>query len=127
MESRASGQHSTDVLAVADGVVRNMRDGQAEHMPLSPQPEPGSLTAHGLFGNYVVLQIGPGAYTSFTHLQRGSVTVHAGERVHRGQLLGPEIEAQLFGQGDPWVPSPARHRRAQLPLDDVAIGFPVSR
>jgi hypothetical protein len=159
--------YGADVLAVADGVVRDMRDGEAEHPPLSPQPEPDSLTAHGLFGNYVVLEIGPGVYASYAHLQRGSVTVHAGEHVHRGQvlgrvgqsgssaaphlhfqlstaatfegseglpfafdnfdLLGPETEAQLFGQGTPWVPSPARHRQAQLPLDDVVIGFPASR
>lgn len=159
--------YGADVLAVADGVVRDMRDGELEHPPLSPQPEPDSLTAHGLFGNYVVLEIGPGVYASYAHLQRGSVRVHAGERVHRGQLLGhlgqsggsaaphlhfqisdaatfegseglpfafdrfdllgPETEAQLFGQGQPWVASPAIHRQAQLPLNDVVIAFPASR
>jgi len=159
--------YGADVLAVADGVVRDMRDGEVEHSPLSPQPEPESLTAHGLFGNYVVLEIGPGVYASYAHLQRGSVKVHAGEHVRRGQLLGrlgqsgssaaphlhfqlstaatfegseglpfafdrfdllgPETEAQLFGQGEPWVASPARHREAQLPLNDVVIGFPAPR
>lgn len=159
--------YAADVLAVADGVVRDVRDGEVEHAPLSPQPEPESLTAHGLFGNYVVLEIGPGVYATYAHLQRGSVNVHAGERVRREQLLGrlgqsgnsaaphlhfqissaatfegseglpfafdrfdllgPETEAQLFGQGEPWVPSPAVHRQAQLPLNDVVIGFPVSR
>lgn len=158
--------YGADVLAVADGVVRDMRDGQVEHAPLTPQPEPDSLSAHGLFGNYVVLEIRTGVYASYAHLQRGSVKVHAGERVRRGQLLGrvgqsgssaaphlhfqlsnaatfegseglpfafdrfellgPETEAQLFGQGEPWMPAPARHRHAQLPLNDVVIGFPVS-
>lgn len=159
--------YAADVLAVADGVVRDVRDGEVEHPPLSPQPEPESLTAHGLFGNYVVLEIRPGVYATYAHLQRGSVNVHAGERVRRGQLLGrlgqsgnsaaphlhfqissaatfegseglpftfdrfdllgPETEAQLFGQGKPWVSSPVLHRQAQLPLNDVVIGFPVSR
>ncbi|MEP6900081.1 MAG: M23 family metallopeptidase [Rhodanobacter sp.] len=159
--------YGTDVLAVADGVVRDMRDGQAEHSPLSPQSEPESLTAHGLFGNYVVLQIKPGVYASYAHLQRGSVGVHVGDSVHRGQVLGrlgqsgnsaaphlhfqlsdaatfqgseglpflfdrfdmfgPETEAQIFGQGEPWTPMPVQHRRAQMPLNDVVIGFPVSR
>ena len=159
--------YAADVLAVADGVVRDMRDGQAEHAPLSPQPEPASLTAHGLFGNYVVLEIRPGVYASYAHLQRGSVKVRVGERVRRGQLLGrlgqsgnsaapdlhfqlssaatfegseglpfafdhfdlqgPETEAQLFGQGEPWTPGTIKHRQAQLPLNDVVIGFPVSR
>lgn len=79
--------YGADVLAVADGVVRDVRDGEAEHAPLSPQPEPESLTAHGLFGNYVVLEIGPGVFASYAHLQRGSVKVRAGDHVRRGQLL----------------------------------------
>ena len=106
-------------------------------------------------------------YAGYAHLQRGSVKVHAGEHVRRGQLLGrlgqsgssaaphlhfqlstaatfegseglpfafdrfdllgPETEAQLFGQGEPWVASPARHREAQLPLNDVVIEFPAPR
>ncbi|GAB2542964.1 M23 family metallopeptidase [Rhodanobacter koreensis] len=159
--------YGADVLAVADGVVRDMRDGQDEHAPLSPQPEPQSLTAHGLFGNYVVLELKPGVFASYAHLQRGSVKVRVGERVRRGQLLGRlgqsgnsaaphlhfqlsnaatfesseglpfvfdrfdlfglETEAQLFGQGKPWTPTTPWHRQAQLPLDDVVIGFPVSR
>jgi hypothetical protein len=159
--------YGADVLAVADGVVRDVRDGQAEHPPLTAQPEPESLTAHGLFGNYVVLEIEPGVYANYAHLQRGSLKVRVGERVRRGQLLGrlgqsgnsaaphlhfhlssaatfegseglpfafdrfdllgPETEAQLFGQGEPWTPATTEHRQAQLPLNDVVIGFPVSR
>jgi len=159
--------YGADVLAVADGVVRDARDGEAEHPPLSPQSEPVSLTAHGLFGNYVVLEIRPGVFASYAHLQRGSVKVHAGDRVRRGQLLahlgqsgsssaphlhfqlsnamtfegseglpflfdrfdllGPETEAQLFGQGKPWAPQPLQHRQAEMPLDDMVIGFPALR
>ena len=159
--------YGADVLAVADGVVRDVRDGEAEHPPLSPQSEPESLTAHGLFGNYVVLELKPGVYASYAHLQRGSVKVHVGERVRRGQLLGhlgqsgnsaaphlhfqlssvatfegseglpflfdrfdllgPETEAQLFGQGEPWKSATPQQHQAQLPLNDVVIEFPASR
>jgi len=159
--------YGADVLAVADGVVRDARDGEAEHPPLSPQSEPASLTAHGLFGNYVVLEIRPGVFASYAHLQRGSVKVRAGDHVRRGQLLarlgqsgsssaphlhfqlsnamtfegseglpflfdrfdllGPETEAQLFGQGRPWVPQPLQRRQAEMPLDDMVIGFHASR
>ncbi|WP_266158293.1 M23 family metallopeptidase [Dyella silvatica] len=80
--------YGADVLAVADGVVRNTRDGEAEHQPLTGQPEPTSLTAHGLFGNYVVLEIKPGVFASYAHLQRGSVKVKPGDHVHRGQVVG---------------------------------------
>lgn len=155
--------YGMDVIAVADGVVRSARDGQEEHRPLSPQPEPASLTADGLFGNYVVLEIRPGVFASYAHLQRGSVKVKPGDRVHRGDLLGrvgqsgnsaaphlhfqlsnmatfegsegipyafdrfdvlgTETEAQLFGQGAPWIAAPVAHDQAQLPLNDVVIRF----
>lgn len=158
--------YGTEVLAVADGIVRDARDGEEEHPPLSPQPEPTSLTAHGLFGNYVVLEIAPGIYASYAHLRKGSVRVKPGESVHRGQLLaqlgqsgnsaaphlhfqvsdkptfegsegipyvferfdylGPESEAQLFGQGTPWKAAAIEQRRLQMPLNDVVIQFPDS-
>lgn len=155
--------YGADVLAVADGIVRDRRDGEQEHQPLSPQPEPESLTADGLFGNYVVLEIEPGVFATYAHLRKGSVKVKAGDRVHRGDLLGqlgqsgnsaaphlhfqistaatfqgsegtpyvfesfdflgPESEAQLFGNGDAWKAAKVEHRRAQLPLNDVVIQF----
>ncbi len=155
--------YGADVIAVADGVIADAHDGEPEHAPLSPQGEPDSLTTRGVFGNYVVLQLAAGEFASYAHLQRGSVTVHAGDQVTRGQLLGhlgqsggssaphlhfqlsnaatfegseglpfvfdrfdffgPESEAQLFAQGEPWTPIPAQTRQAQLPLNDVVIGF----
>lgn len=157
--------YGADVLAVADGIVRNARNGEEEHQPLTGQPEPASLTANGLFGNYVVLEIKPGVFASYAHLQRGSVKVKIGDHVHQGQvlghlgqsgnsdaphlhfqlsnaatfegsegipyvferydLLGPETEAQLFGQGDPWKATNTEHRQAQLPLNDMVIQFPA--
>lgn len=156
--------YGADVLAVADGVVRSTRGDAEEHQPLSPQPEPASLTTNVLFGNYVVLEIAPGVFASYAHLQRGSLKVKPGDKVHRGQplahlgqsgnsaaphlhfqlsnaatfegaegvpyvfdnfdFLGPETEAQLFGQGEPWKAAPIERRRAQLPLNDVVIQFP---
>ena len=38
-------------------------------------------------------------------------------------FLGPESEAQLFGNGDAWKAAKVEHRRAQLPLNDVVIQF----
>ncbi|HGM5034563.1 TPA: M23 family metallopeptidase [Stenotrophomonas maltophilia] len=156
--------YAAPVLAVADGIVRAVRDGQSEHPPLIPQPEPASLTADGLFGNYVVLEIAPGAFASYAHLRTGSIRVKAGQCVQRGQPLaelgqsgnsaaphlhfqlsnkasfegsegipyvfqafedlGPEGEAQLFGQGDAWKPAVAAPRQNQLPLNDIVIAFP---
>lgn len=80
--------YAAPVIAVADGVVRDARDGEPEHPPLTAQPEPASLTSHGLFGNYVVLEIAPGVFASYAHLRRGSVRVKPGQRVQRGRTLG---------------------------------------
>ncbi|OOG47781.1 hypothetical protein B0E50_10010 [Rhodanobacter sp. C01] len=87
----------TDVLAVADGIVLGARDGEADHKPLAPQPEPSSLTANGLYGNYVVLQIAPNRFVHYAHLQRGSVTVKPGDKVHRGDVLGHVGQSGMSG------------------------------
>ncbi|TCV96408.1 peptidase M23-like protein [Luteibacter rhizovicinus] len=79
--------YGADVIAVADGTVVGARDGEEEHAPLTGQPEPASLTANGLFGNYVILKIGPDTFADYAHLQRGSVKVKVGDRVSKGQVL----------------------------------------
>ncbi len=39
-------------------------------------------------GNYVILEHAPGEYTEFRHLAARSITVHVGDRIHRGEVLG---------------------------------------
>jgi murein DD-endopeptidase MepM/ murein hydrolase activator NlpD len=39
-------------------------------------------------GNHVVLDIGGGHHVVYGHLKQGSLRVHAGEQVRRGQVLG---------------------------------------
>lgn len=80
--------YGAQVIAVADGTVRDARDGEPEHTPLTPQPEPATLTTHDLFGNYVVLEIAPGVFAGYAHLRTGSVAVRPGQTVRRGQVLG---------------------------------------
>lgn len=80
--------YGQDVLAVADGVVVDTRDGIAGHKPLSPQTVPDDLTARTLYGNFVVLKIGPDIYAHYAHLQQGSVAVRVGTHVRRGAVIG---------------------------------------
>ena len=40
--------YDADVLAVADGIVRDSRDGQPDGQPLAAHPEPTALTPRGL-------------------------------------------------------------------------------
>ena len=39
-------------------------------------------------GNHVVIDHGNGEYSLLAHFRRGTVTVHAGDRVKAGELLG---------------------------------------
>lgn len=78
----------TEVIAVADGVIRDLQDGVPDNMPLASVPAQASLTAGALYGNYVVLEVGSHTFVHYAHLKRNTVSVRVGQRVHRGQLLG---------------------------------------
>jgi hypothetical protein len=78
----------TEVLAVADGVVRDMRDGEPNHTPLASLPPPTDLTVRTLMGNFVVLEIAPSVFVHYAHLQPGSLTVKVGDKVRRGSVVG---------------------------------------
>jgi hypothetical protein len=77
-----------DVLAVADGIVRDARDGEPNYLPLGPLPTLTDLTERLLMGNFVVLEVAPHVFVHYAHLQPGSLTVKVGARVRRGEVLG---------------------------------------
>lgn len=79
----------SEVLAVADGTVRDVRDDIEDNRPLSPQEEPESLTARGLYGNFIVLEIAPGIFAHYAHLERGSIVkrLRVGTTVRKGEVL----------------------------------------
>ncbi len=79
--------YDSDVLAVADGVVRDVRDGQPDGKPMSKHGDESDLTARGLYGNFVVLEIAPTVFAHYAHLRPGSLRVRAGQHVHRGEVL----------------------------------------
>jgi len=74
-----------DVIAVADGTVVAMRNDLPEQVPGAL---PAGLPIDQADGNFVVLDIGQGAFALFAHMQPGSVTVAAGAKVKRGDVLG---------------------------------------
>lgn len=73
------------VLAVAAGTVVAARNDLAEQVPGAL---PAGLPLDEVDGNFVVLDIGGGAYVNYAHMQPGSVTVAAGAKVGRGDVLG---------------------------------------
>jgi hypothetical protein len=99
------------VLAAAAGRVRATRDG----MPDVSVAESGRDRVAGReAGNGVVIDHGGGWVTQYSHLKRGSVRVHEGQRVAKGAVLGeiglsgltefPHVEFQVRRDGRPVDP-----------------------
>ena len=79
--------YGSDALAVADGIVTEVKDGIPENVPgLNSRAVPITLETVG--GNHVILDIGGGHFAFYAHLQPGSIKVRTGEHVKRGELLG---------------------------------------
>jgi hypothetical protein len=103
---RANSQYycwSAPVVAPADGVVVQVRDGV-------PDNPPGHIASTVLYGNHLVIDHGNGEYTLLAHLRRGSLAVKPGARVTRGQRLArvgnsgfstePHLHYQLMDAAD---------------------------
>ncbi len=74
-----------DVIAVADGTVVATRNDLPEQ---PPGKLPDNLPIGQADGNFVVLDIGNGAFALYAHLQPGSVKVAPGAKVKVGDFLG---------------------------------------
>lgn len=84
-----SSYHAYDVpiLAVADGKVVTIKDGLPENVPHTNKLAV-ALTLASIAGNHIVEDIGGGLYVGYAHFVPGTITVKAGEQIHRGQILG---------------------------------------
>jgi hypothetical protein len=110
--------YDAEVLAVADGIVRDERDGQEDGLPLTSHPEPTDLTARGLYGNFVVLEIAPAVFAHYAHLRPGSVRVRPGQHVRRGDVL-----AHLGDSGNSAAPHLHFHL-SDKPVYEESEGLP---
>jgi murein DD-endopeptidase MepM/ murein hydrolase activator NlpD len=78
--------YGAEVLAVADAVVVDVKDGIPENDPTSDKKAvPINLETVG--GNYIILDLGGGHFAFYAHLQPRSIRVKIGGRVRRGQVL----------------------------------------
>ncbi len=113
-----------EVTAVAPGTVVFVRDGLADGTPKSLpktilQPGEGA-------GNHVIVQIEPGVWAFYAHLQMGSVAVEVGDQVVTGQALGrlgnsgnsigPHLHFGLIDQ-----PSPLTANSVPMVLDSYEL------
>ena len=78
--------YGAEVTAVAPGTVVFVRDDLADGTPKSlpsTLQEPGDSA-----GNHVIVQVEPGVWAFYAHLQMGSVAVETGDQVMAGQPIG---------------------------------------
>ena len=79
--------YGNDALAVADGVVSEVKDGIPENIP-GENSRAVPITLETVGGNHVILDIGAGCFAFYAHLQPGSLRVKLGDKVRRGQVVG---------------------------------------
>jgi murein DD-endopeptidase MepM/ murein hydrolase activator NlpD len=79
--------YGVDALAVADGVVTEVKDGIPQNIP-GENSRAVPITLETVGGNHVIIDIGNGNYAFYAHLQPGSLRVKLGDKVHRGQVVG---------------------------------------
>ncbi len=112
-----SGYYCWDspIYAPAEGVVTESVDGIEDNVP-------GVMNRAAPAGNHVVIDHGNGEYSLLAHFRRGTVTVHVGDHVKAGALIGhsgnsgnssePHLHYHLqngphFGSGE-GLPAPFR-------------------
>jgi hypothetical protein len=129
--------YGADVLAVADATVSATRDGYPESRTLDNPRHPLGEGS----GNFISLALGDGRYAHYEHLKPGSIRVHPGDRVHRGQVIaalgftgdstGPHLHfhvsdgaTPLAGEGLPFLVDGYDVLGRYPDLDDFAAGKP---
>lgn len=79
--------YNVPILAIADGKIVTVKDGLPENVPHTKKLAV-AMTLVNVAGNHIVQDIGGGLYAGYAHIIPGTITVKAGEQVHRGQVLG---------------------------------------
>jgi hypothetical protein len=115
-QNRNYYSYGAEVLAVANGVVVEVKDGIPENTPPADQKDieeiRRTLTVETAVGNHVNLDLGGGVYAMYAHLQPGSIRVKLGDKVTPGQVIGllgnsghtgePHLHFQLMDRNSPF-------------------------
>ena len=117
-KNRSYDSYGAEVLAVANGVVVEVKDGIPENTPpADSRTVPPAvklavdITMETVAGNHVNLDLGGGVYAMYAHLQPGSIRVKLGDKVTPGQVIGllgssgncgePHLHFQLMDRNSP--------------------------
>jgi len=115
---RAYGE---EALAVADGVVTEVKDGIPQNIP-GPTSRAVPITLETVGGNHVILDLGNGIFAFYAHLQPGSIRVHVGDKVTRGQVLG--LVGNSGNATEPHLHFDICDRSSMLACEGLPYAFP---
>lgn len=83
--------YGAPIYAVADGTISTTLDALDPNPPgVLPAADPvlgPKITVETVDGNHIVQDIGGGAFAFYAHLLKGSLLVHPGDRVTKGQVI----------------------------------------
>ena len=121
-------QHGVPVLAVADGKVMRLRDGEPDRLVTTPEQR--LLVGPKECGNGLIINHGDGIETQYCHLRRGSIAVRQGDTVKRGDKIGeigasgmaqfPHVHVTVRRNGVPVDPATGRDLPAGCLRDSAA-------
>ena len=107
--------YGQQVYAVASGAVVTAINNQPEQ---PPGRFPSGLTLDQADGNAVIEDLGGGAWAVYAHMQPGSVTVHQGDQILRGQVIG------LVGNSGNTIAPHLHFQVGSTPLSLASNGLP---
>ncbi len=84
-DNKSYPAYGQEILAVADGVVKEIKDGFPDNIPGQINIK---ITRETICGNYLVLDIGGGVNAVYAHFIPDSFKVEVGEKIEKGQLIG---------------------------------------
>ena len=83
--------YGATIYAVADGTITSTLDELDPNPPgILPAADPvlaPKITVENVDGNHIVQDIGSGAFAFYAHLEKGSLLVHPGDKVTKGQMI----------------------------------------
>lgn len=116
VRSMADVARGVDVVAMADGKVMRLRDGEPDRLVRSEADQ--AAVADRECGNGMIVAHGDGYETQFCHLRRGSIVVKPGDTVLKGAKLGqvgasglaafPHVHVTVRKDGKPVDPATGR-------------------
>lgn len=100
--------YNAEVIAVADGVVTAANDSFRESKTIKNHP---SYPAEKATGNYITIDIGENQFAFYEHLKPGSIKVHVGQKVKKGDVIaslgftgqstGPHLHFHVADENSP--------------------------